>query len=63
MTKYKLYQVSVLDDMDEIFYLTVSDKTIKELQFEIENDDSYSCFIHCSIQEVNSVDGHKILVV
>ncbi|MDU6995988.1 MAG: hypothetical protein E6356_14095 [Terrisporobacter othiniensis] len=58
----KLYEVTVLDDMDDIVFLKVSDKTISKIKKEIENDDSYSCFMWCSVREIEEVDGHKIIV-
>ncbi len=50
----KLYEVYVLDDMDEIVYLTVSDKTQSELEQFISHTGSekYSCFIMCKVREI-----------
>lgn len=57
-----LYQVNVLDDMDEITFLTVSDKSEDELKQEVENDDSYSCLMWVSVRQIQEVDGYKIVV-
>jgi hypothetical protein len=59
----KLYEVMVLDDSDFINYLTVSDKTAKELEEEIEKNNTYSCFIDCWVNEIDEVDGYKIQAV
>ena len=57
----KLFQITVLDDMDEISYLKVSDKNEDEIKKEIEEkSDDYSCFMCCSVTEVTEVDGYKI---
>lgn len=57
-----LYQVNVLDDMDEINFLTVSDKSEEELKRMIENDDSYSCLMWVSVRKIQEVSGYKILL-
>lgn len=57
----KLFQITVLDDMDEISYLKVSDKNEDEIKKEIEEkSDDYSCFMWCSVIEITEVDGYKI---
>ena len=57
----KLFQITVLDDMDEISYLKVLDKNEDEIKKEIEEkSDDYSCFMWCSVTEVAEVDGYKI---
>lgn len=58
----KLYAVSVLDDMDEVNYLTVSDKTEDELKQFIEESGSkvYSCYMGCTVKEVKEVGGYRI---
>lgn len=56
----KLFEVTVLDDTDEINYLTVSNKTPEQLEEEIKNDSRWSCFMNCWAREVNEVDGYKI---
>lgn len=57
----KLYEVCIFDDMDEIRYLTVSDKTEDELkQFIDESSVEHSCYMGCIITEVSEVNGYKI---
>lgn len=58
----KLYEITVLDDMDEVVFLKVSDKSISEIEKEVENDESYNCFIWCSVREIKEVDGYKIII-
>lgn len=58
----KLYEVCVLDDMEEIIYLTVSSKTQDELKQHIRKngDEEYNCFMNCEVREIDEVDGYKI---
>lgn len=58
----KLYEVSVLDDIDEINYLTVSSKTQDELECYIKENGykDYDCFITCTVREITEIDGYKI---
>lgn len=58
----KLYEVYILDDMDEITYLTVSSKTQEELEQHIKETGSeeYNCFMRCEVREIKEVDGYKI---
>lgn len=58
----RLYEVCVLDDMDEVSYLTVSSKARDELEQSIKDNGykEYSCFINCTVREVDEVDGYRI---
>lgn len=58
----RLYEVYILDDMEEIIYLTVSNKNKQELESYIKEraDEEYNCFMECSVREISEVDGYKI---
>lgn len=58
----KLYEVSVLDDTEEINYLTVSSKTQDEIECYIKENGYkyYDCFITCTVREIIEIDGYRI---
>lgn len=59
----KLFRVDYLDDCDEGVYLTVGNSTEEVEQRETEKlENECSCFMSCWVFEIDSVDGHRIIV-
>lgn len=61
LIKKKLYMVSIIDDTEFYAQLVVA-RSEEEAIKKIEESDNYSCIVHCSAEEVEEIDGHKIVL-
>jgi hypothetical protein len=56
----KLFQVNIIDNSEHETILTIAEDK-KQAKEKIENMD-WSCLIYCTVTEIKSIDGYKIIL-
>ena len=57
----KLFKVYVIDDTEEYLELIVA-KNKQEAMNIVKNLEQWSCIMHMSVEEVEEIDGYKIIL-